>query len=689
MHPILRIVILVQLLAAALYGYMAAAQIEEVFPDGAQGDIAITSAHGSDTPVEDLSRAVKEGRVAAGKVTYAETSGVTLRTIEVLRGSPDAPSPGWFPQGEFPTFGLNQATDLRWFDAEGHGEDVVGRWIIDGTAEQLSQMAERLQSSGFELEVRHNGLAERADAFRQTTPLVIQVGGLGMIFAAALLSASRSTRVRTVGEIHGAHPAVPVAVEAFRYVRFAGIAALSTAVVWTAAAVVGWGTGQLWAQPGLMVLVVIGVTAVLAALVSAAAVVVVATVVRRPLERIRGVRPYRTLQTAAAAVCCVVLVGTVIAVGNAQQATTRLDSGRAALSVWEHEPDIQALTLYGASEDVVVDHYGEWERFVAAAADRGELLINELESPCQIGDGTQSCLYVNAEYLRRAEVKRADGQRVLPEALDGKAVTVLHPGATGDAGAVEQQAEERAEFQAHMREILGACESGQEGTGQGEPCPEHTEIPAVNSLPLASGQSMPVYSGNPGLTIDESSLVDPLLVVLPSTGPVPSGDFHLAAASSGNELFLTSRQTLEERVDDFGIGALVMGIEAPRDAARSEITRSALVVTQNVSTVITGIIGAAALVVAGAAIYCERNRRPLFVAFLHGDGFWRRYAPFMAQFLVIAVASYVVAVYGWNAAITVDRVLPVAALLVGLGVIAGPALLSNDRRLRADYIKRP
>ncbi|HIW98554.1 MAG TPA: hypothetical protein H9871_00255 [Candidatus Nesterenkonia stercoripullorum] len=177
--------------------------------------------------------------------------------------------------------------------------------------------------------------------------------------------------------------------------------------------------------------------------------------------------------------------------------------------------------------------------------------------------------------------------------------------------------------------------------------------------------------------------------MLPSTGPVPSGDFHLAAVSSGNELFLTSRQTVEERVDDFGIGALVMGIEAPRDAARSEIARSALAVTQNVSIVITGIIGAAALVVAGAAIYCERNRRPLFVAFVHGEGFWRRYAPFMVQFLVIAAASYVVAVYGWNAAITVDRALPVAALLLGLGVIAVPALLSNDRRLRADYIKRP
>lgn len=698
MHPLLRIAVAVQLLSTAIFAALTSFEIEELFPDGAIGEVFITDDVPHPSPPAVIRGVADRSGVTVVRLDFEDVEGLPHRRIQTLpvtqehasdsdrSGRTSAADRDWLNGGaQYGQFGPLLTSSVEKLDQD---DSVIGRWVAYGSAADYEEFLVRLDDARFTFEHLStiNDFSHFISIYNKTAPAIIQLSMASILFVAATLSASRETRVRNAKLIHGIHPARAAAHEILRYTAFTAATSATIIILWWAVASASWGNSQLFTGAGRSLMYMMALQTAVTSAILTLATLLVAFGAGGLVAQLRGVRPHRTMQVLSALACCVALMSAITAIDNERNVSSRVDAARHSLSVWEDDTSHQAIFIQYVSEQVVTDHTFEWSAFADALASDGRLLLNLPDPACLASpDGTfgDPCLLVNRKYLEWTEVKSASGERVRPDQLEADQITILIPeDSTFTREAIISEIEDFALFQVSMPAETGAC-----GPDTGTDCPPRTELPPITVVPTAADQDLPVYRGSPQ-TAENSTIFSPIVVVLPDTGPVTSADLHLAATSSGHEIFEIDREGLDQMIEQFGIDPLIHSIGTPAETARSELARTTLHVAQAMLVLSVALLNVTVLVMIGGMLYCERRRRPLFVSYLHGRSPWSRYGPHLLSFIAIAILSaFMSTAMGipWS----FGRAIAFAGVVGALFTLLLPVLFVNDRRFRSDYLKRP
>ncbi|PDQ34861.1 MAG: hypothetical protein B5766_08855 [Candidatus Lumbricidophila eiseniae] len=665
MHALLKVAICVELLIVGLHGFSDAEGSARLYPFGATALIDIRAVPQVDDVGERFVAASERESVPLGRIRYSTTPSGTVQTIAL---TPSAV--GVIAQKDRErVFGFT--TPVTTTTVFGSGDEVVGRWVSFGTEAQTAALVTRLTDEGFTVEALTESDALRSSSLLENLPSrVIEVAGLLAVFVAGIVSSARATRVRAIRQLFGARAARTVAQEAGVTVGFTAIAGFVALVVWGVAAVVGWGGRDSFTGPGLFVVIPIIIAAVCCAVMCVAASGIAASVVRRITDQVAGKRPLRLIQVVSTGVFIMVIIGAFMGIERMAESTQKLNGALHVQNLWQSEPEARAVSIRGVSDEFVDERLPNWARMVRQFASENLILLSYLQDQCSTAYAGQ-CFFVDRGYLDRTPIRAADGTRISPTGALAKAY--LPPSFTGENSEINKDI---AELLIFLRGRL----SGEAGSGSSTLPPGAVAEPGV----LAPDQTLPVYSSRyrPG----EETVTDPLLIVLDDEAY--AGDISLDASSSGMLIFFTPSDTLERAVDRAGIRPLVFSIDRPANLAASEAIQARAALLREGIILASGLIIAFALLFLLSAAYVERQRKPLFLSYLHGQSFLRRYAGYLT-FLTAIVTLGVLLSVGIRMSPHIESLSGRAALGVVFVLATIPLLATNERRFRADFLKHP
>lgn len=674
-----RVAVVLQLLLFCLHSYTAAQTLERLYPESASAELSVTGLPEKEQAAHLLAESAESHGIGVAQVRISETSQGTRRDILVLtdnEGTPQATAGG----GAYPDFGTALDTRVSRFDA---GADaVLGRWAAYGDRASVQELAQVLRQQGFELEATERDLGSAWGLLSYDRHLLtVELGGFVMLFTAALLSASRATKSRAVRMLHGRRAPYPGIREFARYGAYIVGSLLAVVAVWLLCSWLLWDSGQVFHAPGLLVLGATAAAAAAACLLSGLALLVVMGVNANLVDQFAGKRPLGLILVAGAVAGALVLTGVLTSWQRTADRVDRMNTAAASAELWQGEPEIYATPIFGAEEAEFQESRPAWKRLADDVSSSGRLLLSFPERRCSLSPTQRPCLFVNESYLDRAGVLGRDGERIAPLDLTPSEVGVIIPeGLSAERSRIEEEVRDWSGFQREM--VAQECSSSKLPS-----CSALDRDTRVESWSSASGQTLPVFHGKPLTALEGTAMSDPVLIVVPDGGLVPSGDFHGAMASQGNELFMVPRGELEERIADLGLDPLVTALDKPGHTAERQVAEARLRLAENVVILVVGLVAAVVLTWVLVGIYCERRRRPLFVLHLHGARFGRRYAGYFATFSTVAAVA-VLASSGVSADVLSPPFVAGATTILALGLLSVPALRINDRRFRADFIKR-
>lgn len=668
-----------QLLLVCLHSYIAAQTLEQLYPESASAELSVTGLPEEGQAARLLAEPAERYGIGMAQVRLSETSEGTRRDILVLTdngSTPETTTGG----GTYPDFGMTMDTRVSQFDA---GADaVMGRWVTYGDTASVQEFAQVLRQRGVSLEVTENGLDAAWGLLNDDRHLLtVELGGFVMLFTAALLSASRATKTRAVRMLHGRRAPYPGSREFVHYAAYIAGSLIAVVAVWLLCSWLLWDGGQAFHSPGLLVLGTTAVCAVIACLLSGVALLVVMGANASLVDQFAGKRPLGLILLAGAVAGTLVLTGVLMSWERTAGQVERMNVAASSAALWQDQTEIYSTKLFDADEAVFQESLPAWKRLAHEVSSSGQLLLSSPERRCPLSSGQSPCLFVSNSYLEQADVLNRDGERIAPLDLAASDVGVIIPESlSAERSRIENAVRDWSGFQREM--VAQEC-----STANLPSCAALDRDTQVKSVSSAANQTLPVFHGKSITALEGTTMSDPILVVVPDGGVVPSGDFHAAVASQGNELFMLPREELEGRITDLGLGPLVTALDKPGHTAEQQVAEAKLRLTESVMVLLAGLVASVVLTWVLVGIYCERRRRPLFVLHLHGARFGRRYAGYFATFLTTATTA-VLASSAVSAGSLGPPFVAGATTILTLALLSIPALRINDQRFRADFIKR-
>ncbi len=668
MPVLVKVAIALEVVIVGIHGFLLADREATAYPLGATAIVDVLAVPAEPGPSAVLAAVAEEVGTPLARVRYGSDPQGTFRTLAF---TPSSAAPD--PAQDERLFGFALRTRVDVFDA---ADEVVGRWLGFGTPEAAHRLSTELTARGFEVRVAADDRLDRLRAWISADPtwLLVDLAGLLAVLVAALVSSSRASRIRAVRQLHGASVLATAAAELSRYALLALGASVAGLALWAALAAVGWGGRDIVTGPGAIV--VAGVALAAAGSIVACAVAVAIAVRSSPTitSQLAGRRPLAIIQAVGAVAFVAVLAGCFVTASQVGSSTARLAAAISAQELWANEPDARSIALANTSESVVQANLGAWSRLVDEVRARDRLLLSYPERSCALALDERPCLFVDETYLEEAGLPL--GREAAAALAGSTGVPTVHvlvpPSARADPSAIAAQIRSWVGLQRDLRCAERGCD------------PSTTAAARVEVVRDTEGdRAVPVYSSR--FLLEGAVAVDPILVVVPAD--VVSADFTLAAASSGNLIFFAPGDELAAMVDEVGVRALVFSIDRPIDLAAGAALEARIELARYGTVLIAGLALAAALMVVLAAAYVERRRTPLFLLFLHGASFARRYAPFFLTLAAGVSAALLASLAIGSGAGPVDLATRLA-LGAALGLATIPVLLVHERRFRADFLKR-
>ncbi|RKR75632.1 hypothetical protein C8E83_2780 [Frondihabitans australicus] len=554
----MRVFTVVACVAMAI-GVMTAAVVDEEVPLGGNSLVVISTAPkglGAPAALRTVTRAFAAEGVA-GALRVADNGHFTQRRTFVVEAGSFAH--GLVPGLRYPDLIPGHSTRVIGSDTD-RPADVQGEWVVGGSVASARDVAARLRSRGFEADaspLSARGLATRT-ALSGNAFLVLLVTVVAVI-ASVLSAVWRRTGSRPFGD---ASDIAPPTSKARWFVRLANGSICSALAVGGTGLVALWLAGRL-PQAGR----IFGVAGVAYA---TCCIVGLATLCAVSPRRQRGSAgtslsegrssPALSTFTAFQRLASAALVTGLVA-GTFTSATLVAVQLR-GLGEWSHFPGAVSLRFASTSSDAELQARQSAFGDLTRDLEKRDLAFVNFTSGARprFADDytveTGNTLVVDQAFLAHAPIRDVGGRLVQAAR---QRVTVYLP-----TDAQPRESAWRKYFDSWVRDQM-SIQGGR----------DHPDIP-VSIRYLAGGA--PVFHGGGSFDASQQYLHGPAVVVVPTNRPLLSDDFLLSAATSGQVMFVDSRE-LRHRLERSGITDLVLSIDAAgavtREAVLWGVARSA------------------------------------------------------------------------------------------------------------------
>ncbi|MBW3094379.1 hypothetical protein KIH75_03235 [Bifidobacterium sp. 64T4] len=653
MHWIYKVASALVMILTVAAGGLYALNCEDTYPSGPEQDVKISDAHGH--TLSDMLGIADKHHVMLAKVTSESNAKHGFERQITVFGSSDAYAP-FVKTSPYPDYGFNACTVVR------QGDELtnpLGRWLIYGHADDAQQAAAAIQAKGFEL----NGLDAISvpglvgDFFSNSIASII-TAGIVITFIAAAVSASASSRISAVQELHGTRRVSVIARQGLQHMLFVLGTMGAGWLIWIAIGLICWPHASPFVFAGQVFLGIMSVTAIVAMLAALAAIIIIRLAVPGIIAQIKGKRPLRFLMVASCLATIVVLNLTMVGMNNAIMQRNSTEAMSTSLTRHTSQPGFRLL-LWFSNDRTRAQYMPNWNAFVDRAANAGRIRFFFSQENCTWVDGGQApnstCIIMDP--------KTAEQQHLLASS-SRTAVTVLMP------------ADDTYDPSSIIANVLSSYAFEQDIAAS-----NHQSLPDITAQDVTvttiSKKAAP-WTFN--TMTDNSRLHTPVIIL---DAQLLSGDTTTAMASAGGMMFTyQSRRAVITALRDAGALPLVSSAIRPCDEIANQLAVSR---QETIFFTIVAVIAFACSLGIGvmlALIMCTLRRQVMFVEFIHGATSRLRFGT--VALLVLALCAMVV--------------LPCALMRLNIICLAAPMAFAittmattavYDSQLRADSIKHP
>lgn len=235
MHWVYKIASILAVILVIATGGLYAQNCEDTYPSGPSQSIGISDAHGH--TLSDMLNIAKKNHVMLAKVTSESNAERGFERQITIFGPSDTYA-SFVKKATYPDYGFNAHTVVR------KGDDLtnpLGRWLIYGQADDAQQAADAIHARGFEFVNRITvSVSERVGSFFSNGISQIIFAGIAMTFIAAAVSASASSRINAVQELHGRRRISVITRQGLRHMLFALGSMFIGWLVWVSIGLICW-----------------------------------------------------------------------------------------------------------------------------------------------------------------------------------------------------------------------------------------------------------------------------------------------------------------------------------------------------------------------------------------------------------------------------------------------------------------
>lgn len=654
MHWIYKVASALVMILTVAAGGLYALNCEDTYPSGPSQDVKISDARGH--TLSDMLDIADKHHVMLAKVTSESNAKHGFERQITVFGPSDAYAP-FVKTSPYPDYGFNARTVVRQGDKL---TDPLGRWLIYGHADDAQQAAAAMQAKGFELNgidaISVPGLV--GDFFSNSISRII-IAGIVITFIAAAVSASASSRISAVQELHGMRRVSVIARQGLRHMLFVlGIMGVGW-LIWVAIGLICWPHASPFVFAGQVFLGAMSITAIIAMLAALAAIIIIRLAVPGIIDQIKGKRPLRFLMVASCLVTIVVLNLTMIGMNNAIVQRNSTEAMSTSLTrTHTSQPGFQLL-LWFPNDRTRAQYMPDWNVFVDGAANAGRIRFSSLQNGCTWVDGGQTpnstCIVMDP--------KTAERQHLLAPS-DRTAVIVLMPaGDSYDPASVTANVLSSYAFE---RDVAASS---------------HQSLPDITAQDVTVA-TMPVKATPWAFdAATDNSRLHPVIIL---DARSLSGDTTTAMASTGGMMFTYhSRQAIISALRDAGVLPLVSSAIRPRDEIANQLAVSR---QETIFFTIVAVIAFACSLGIGvmlALIMCTLRRQVMFVEFIHGATSRLRFGTVALLVLALCAAAVL------PCALIRLNVICLVMAPMAFAVTTMATTVVYDSRLRVDSIKHP
>lgn len=628
---------------------------EDTYPSGPRQCIGISDAHGH--TLSDMLNIAKKNHVMLAKVTSESNAEHGFERQITIFGSSDTYA-SFVGKAAYPDYGFNVRTVVR------KGDDLtnpLGRWLIYGQADDAQQAADAIHVKGFEFVNRTTvSVSEQVASFFSNSISQIIFAGIVMTFIAAAVSASASSRISAVQELHGRRRIGVITRQGLRHVLFVLGTMLIGWLVWVSIGLICWPHASPFVFAGRVFLGIMSMTAIITMFAALAAIIIVRLAVPSIIAQINGKRPLRFLMAASCIATVVVLSLAMTGMNNAitQRANSEAES-TSLTRLRTTQPGFQLL-LWFVSDQAQAQYMSNWNAFVDDAAAAGRIRFSYFDYGCTWVDGAQipdaTCIVMDS--------KTAEQQHLLTPS-DRTTLTVLMPADSAyDSASVTANALSSYSSEQYL------------ATDEHKTLPDITaQNVTVTAMPTKATpwafNAMPGdrTAGVPVVVLDAQSL---------------SGSTATAMASTGGMTFTyQSRRAIITALRDAGALPLVSSAIRPRDEVANQL---AIDQQDTIFFTIVATIAFACSLGTGvmlALIMCTLRRQTMFVEFIHGATSRLRFGAIALLALALCAAAML------PCALMPLNVICLVTVPAAFAITTMATTVVYDSQLRADSIKHP
>lgn len=655
MHWVYKIASILAVILVIATGGLYAQNCEDTYPSGPSQSIGISDAHGH--TLSDMLNIAKKNHVMLAKVTSESNAERGFERQITIFGPSDTYA-SFVKKATYPDYGFNAHTVVR------KGDDLtnpLGRWLIYGQVDDARQAAAAIQSKGFELNSLDAISVPRlvGDFFSNNLSQIISAG-IVMTFIAAAVSASASSKISAVQELHGRRRISVIIRQGLRHMLFALGTMLIGWLVWVGIGLICWPHASPFVFAGRVFLGIMSMTAMITMFAALAAIIIVRLAVPGIIAQINGKRPLRFLTAASCLATVVVLSLAMVGMNNAIAKRTGTEAESTSLArLRTTQPGFQLL-LWFPSDRTRAHYMPAWNTFIDGAANTGRIRFSSFQNVCTWVDGGQTpnstCIIMDPD--------TAEQQHLLTPS-DRTPVTVLMPaGGTYDPASIKANTLSSYAFEQEV--AANSYQALPDITAQDVTI---TAMPAKATPWAFNAMPGDRTTGVPVVVLDAQSL---------------SGDSTTAMASTGGMTFTyQSRRAIITALRDAGALPLVSSAIRPRDEIANRLA------SDRQETIFFTIVAAIAFAcslgigVMLALIMCTLRRQVMFVEFIHGATSRLRFGAIALLVLALCAAAVL------PCALMQLNVICLVAAPVAFAITAMATTMVYDSRLRADSIKHP
>lgn len=655
MHWVYKIASILAVILVIATGGLYAQNCEDTYPSGPSQCIGISDAH--DHTLSDMLNIAKKNHVMLAKVTSESNAERGFERQITIFGPSDTYA-SFVKKATYPDYGFNAHTVVR------KGDDLtnpLGRWLIYGQADDAQQAADAIHAKGFEFVNRTAiSASERIGSFFSNSISQIIFAGIAMTFIAAAVSASASSRINAVQELHGRRRISVITRQGLRHMLFALGSMFIGWLVWVSIGLICWPHASPFVFAGRVFLGIMSITAIITMLAALAAIIIVRLAVPGIIAQINGKRPLRFLMAASCLATVVVLSLTMTSMNNAitQRANTEAES-TSLTQLRTSQPGFQLL-LWFVSDQTQAQYMPKWNAFIDHAANAKRIRFSSFQTGCTWIDGGQTpnstCIIMDPDTAEQQHLLTPSGRTP---------VTVLMPaGGTYAPSSVKANALFSYAFE---QEVAAS---------------NHQSLPDITTQDVTV-TTMPTKATPWAFNATPEDCTTGIPVVILDAQSL-SGSTTTAMASTGGMTFTyQSRRAIIAALRDADTLPLVSSVIRPRDEIANQLAtdRQETIFFTIVATIaFTCSLGIGVML---ALIMCTLRRQVMFVEFIHGATSRLRYSAIALLVLALCAAAAL------PCALMQLNIICLVTAPVAFAITAMATTMVYDSRLRADSIKHP